>query len=174
MKPVYIIVFFYISCFGQSGKKRLNMDLRTSLDILFLDKKGNNLLKASTEGHFLLGEMKLFFIEKGRKIEVNDPMLDYPRRIRLINNQEDLVCLRVDANVGFSEDVILSNKDGKIGRSTSILQLNQSCTDTIITEWLAGPKQLLITKAWYNGRLVYSVTEGIKSLKYGDGFIIIK
>lgn len=150
------------------------MHVRSSLDIVFLNSKGENLLNESTPGHFSFAEMKLFFIKGKEKVEVNNPRLDSPKGINVINEQKDLIRLRVLANVGYLEDIISDNGKFKTGKSIALLQVNNKVTDTIKTQWESGPQYLLITKAWYNDKLVYDTSLKLNSMKYGDGFTITK
>jgi len=149
-----------------------SMHIRENLKIVFLNKSGQNLVDPLTVNRLQFEKMRLFFLENNEKIEVYNPMLDSPRGLHL-NDKEAPYFIAVSANISKGE--VLSDKNGiKTGQSTALLQLNDSITDTIKTEWQSGPGYVLITKTWYNGILVYDVANPQNGIENGDGFKITK
>jgi len=82
--------------------------------------------------------------------------------------------LVVSANVGYQGDIITDQGEVKTGQSTARLELDKNLIDTIKTEWESGKQYLRITKAWYNGELVYDIKNKLNGLKNAHGFVIIK
>jgi len=52
------------------------MEVRGNLEIVLLNKQGQNLLMNTTPGHYSTEKMKLYFLEYGKKTEVNRPGSD--------------------------------------------------------------------------------------------------
>ncbi len=147
--------------------------IKGDLNIVYLNSQGQDLLNRSTSDFYPMDKMKLYYLENGKKVELNNGMMDAPRGLSLITESTP-ARLVVFVNVGFEGDVISNNGDLKTGLSTTLLEIHRQLTDTIKTQWEKSGSSTYITKSWYNSKLVYDVKTGLTGLEGLDGFVITK
>ncbi|MBE8713123.1 hypothetical protein C4F49_05485 [Sphingobacterium sp. KB22] len=147
-----------------------NMNLQSILNIVYLNKDGDNLLSDATIKRYDRNRIKLFYILHGEKTLVNNVWSKIPNGFLVV---EDNPCrLEVLFNIGAKEDLV-EIKDGvETGVSNTIIEINDTIIDKVKLEWEKSSTYLLITKAWYNGFLVYDVKNNINGLKGMDGFVV--
>jgi hypothetical protein len=168
----YLIVLLSLSSCSKNEQVINSPPVRASLDIVYLNKQGQNLLDESTPDQYSPDKMKLYFIERGIKTQVNNQMSDRPSGISFI--KELPIRISVLANVGYADDVISESSYEKIGQSTALLQIDDNLIDTIKTEWESGRSGHMIMKAWHNGKLVYDVRAGVNGLVGLEGYVVTK
>ena len=84
-------------------------------------------------------------------VVVFDTNMQLHRNIRLVTETSPY---RIGIGTYDGLEGIISDVDGvKNGYSTAYLELNNTDTDTIKTEWEAGDNYFINTKVWYNGVL---------------------
>jgi hypothetical protein len=165
-----LLLLVFSSCVKDKQTPICCISLRGGLDVVYLNKQGQNLLDQSTPNYYSVDKMKLYFLEKGKKTLVDNPTSDSPSGITLTKDLP--IRVKVLANVGYKDDVVSDNGTMKVGQSTALLQIDENVTDTIKTEWESGDGHLLVMKGWYNSKLVYDVKAGLPSLEKTDGFVL--
>ncbi|MCK5537951.1 MAG: hypothetical protein KAI79_14080 [Bacteroidales bacterium] len=148
-----IIIFSLLSCEKTEIEiENENVYLDTGVDAIYFNSLGQNMLDSNTLGSFIFDNIKQYYLDEGKKIEIYDSTIltEYPRDIYL-HEQNDTLILRILTHV--SSEKFLYEKDGlKYGETITYLKLTDEITDTIKTEWSFG--QLTTnTKIWYNGVL---------------------
>ena len=65
--------------YGQkTAKTKQTAYVNINIDIAYKDKAGNDLLDSSNKIHFSAKDITVYNIEKGEKLKVNKPKMDYP------------------------------------------------------------------------------------------------
>src|ERR1700757_3025938 len=96
-------------------KTKQNAYVNINIDIAYKDKAGNDLLDSSNKTHFSTKDITIYNIEKGEKVKVNKPKMDYPNNHFMYrDNATSTNLLRVFIE---AEEVLV--------------QLNATTTDTI-------------------------------------------
>ncbi len=122
------------------------------LEFHIKNANGLDLLNSSTANYFIFDSIKQFNDINGEIIEVYNPNLDFPRGLFLITetNPYSLRVFTTTDGLGINGDEV------RTGQTITYLKLNNSDTDTILTEWRKTNKSTTISKAWYNGDLIES------------------
>jgi hypothetical protein len=120
----------------------------TNIDIVYVDKVGNDLLDSGNTVHFSAKDITVYNIEKGEKVKVNKPKMDYP------NNH---FIFRDEATGKNHLRVFLEAE-------TVLLQLNTTTTDTIKCKIKKAKGSTHITKVWYNGKLVWQFGKDVSQV----------
>ena len=111
--------------------------LNINFDIAYKDKQGNDLLDSSNEKHYNASEITLYYEEKGEKIKIDKPHMDYPNDHFMYKDEATKTnLLRV-----FLE------------KETVLLKLDAKTTDTIKCTIKRTKGNTHIEKMWYNGVL---------------------
>lgn len=172
-KIVYGVLLLLLSSCGKDNPKICCMNVQGTLNIVYKNAQGQNLLDESTPGHYSTDDMKLFHIIAGQKKVVYNYNLDVPKGMSVI--KEGIARLHVGFNLNDEGDIIHKDKKVTRGESTSIIQLNESVIDTVKIQWESKPGSLMITKAWHKDKLVFDPSNKINGLdNYLEGFVIQK
>ena len=128
-------------------KKSSDMEFfDTAINIIYQDTVGNDLLDTATASHYVVANMRLFYLINGEKVEFFKSNLDYPRGIRLLDYADtfkDTLILGVFPYEG-------EGTESEIFETTTFLQLSDTDTDTIRCEMKKTENALYTTKVWYN------------------------
>jgi hypothetical protein len=119
-----------------------------NIDIAYKDKAGNDLLDSSNDVHFSAKDITLYNMEKGEKVKVNKPRMDYP------NNH---FIYRDDATNTNHLRIFLETE-------TVLVQLNATITDTIKSEIKKTKGNTHLVKVWYNGKLVWELGKDVSQV----------
>jgi len=117
-----------------------------NIDIVYKDKAGNDLLDSNNKVHFSTKDIIIYNIEKGEKIKVNKPKMDYP------NNH---FIYRDDATGKNHLRVFLEAEE-------VLVQLSATTTDTIKCSIKKTKGNTHLTKMWEHGKDVSQVITIIK------------
>ena len=124
-----------------SGKKMTHTkqaySVNVNFDLVYRDKEGHDLLDSSNERHFSASAITLYYLEKGEKVKINKPHMDYP------NDQfmyTDAATRTNHLRVFLEKEVVL-------------IQLDAKTTDTIKCTFSKTKGNTHIEKMWYNGVL---------------------
>jgi hypothetical protein len=110
-----------------------------NIDIAYKDKAGNDLLDSGNTIHFSTKGITIYNMEKGVKVKVNKPKMDYPNNYFI-----------------YRDDVTGSNHLRVfLETETVLIQLNQATTDTIKCGIKKTKGNTHLTKVWYNGKLIW-------------------
>lgn len=165
MKQLIILltIFIVMSCDKETNEPD-SFVLSANVDIIYLNKTGDDLLNHTTDEYFQIDSMKLFYIIEGEVIEVYDPNMASPRNIMLMTETTPNR-LRIFTPDNINE--FTSEKDGiKYGTAITLLKLTDIDTDTIKTGWsYKEGKYFVIDKVWYNDVLQESVDSVITVVK---------
>jgi hypothetical protein len=173
MKRLYFALLLLLTACGKDNPSTCCMNVQGTLNIVYKNAQGQNLLDETTPGHYSTEDMKLFHIIAGQKKMVYNYNLDAPKGMSVI--KEGIARLHVGFNLNDEGDIIHKDKKVTIGESTSIIQLNESVIDTVKVQWESKPGSLMITKAWHKHRLVFDPSTKINGLdNYLEGFVIQK
>jgi hypothetical protein len=111
--------------------------VNVNFDLVFKDKKGNDLLDSTNEKHFSASDITLFYVEKGEKVKINKPNMDYPNDHFMYKDEATKINhLRV-----FLE------------REEVLIKLDDKTTDTIKCVIKKTKGNTHVEKLWYNGIL---------------------
>ena len=123
----------------KTTKTKSTAYININIDLVYKDKDGNDLLDSNNTVHFSTKDITVYNIEKGEKVKVNKPKMDYP------NNH---FMYRDDATSTNHLRVFLEAE-------TVLLQLNATTTDKIKSEIKKTKGNTHLVKVWYNGKLVW-------------------
>jgi hypothetical protein len=132
----------------KSMKTKQNAYVNINIDIAYKDKAGNDLLDSSNKPHFSTQDITIYNIEKGEKVKVNKPKMDYP------NNH---FMYRDDATSTNLLRVFLEAEE-------VLIQLNSVVTDTIKCAIKKTKGNTHLTKVWYNGKLVWEFGKDVSQV----------
>lgn len=128
-----LVLLFSKTVFSQQHKAVMNIDF----DLVFKDKKGNDLLNPATAKAYNKDKIALYYIENGIKVKIDKPGMDYP------NNH----FIYKEGGMKYNHLRVFLDKE------VILLQLSETQTDTI--KCIIG-RQIGITrveKVSYNGVL---------------------
>ncbi len=181
MKKLRLIalILFIMSC-GKKEQKVIidtNLDERIeseegtvgavvncTLDLIFQDNYGNDLLNPNTPNYIVYEDMKLFYLIKDEKVQISGSGMESFMNLTIIRRNPNII--RISTNT-YEVDSIHVN-----GKSTTLLQIDEKTTDTIVSEWLFlrngttninvdGGSAIINTKAWYNSNAMMLDTTNI-------------
>jgi len=115
----------------QDNSNPKEMFIETHFEFSIQDSESKDLLDPNVINHFSHQMIKVFSFEEGEK-----KLIDDNTNPNFISNER-----------GFY--TILLNTTSEI----TLLQLSETITDTIKTEWVKGSNYYYNTKMWYNGEL---------------------
>lgn len=157
MKKIIFIIttLLLISC--SKDKPIPGFILDSSLDIFLKNSEGQDLLNTSA---FNPANFKVYYLINGQKIEVNNPMMGYPRGFLVSNENPKFV--RIFMNDLETELI-----------PTTYIEWNTTDTDTIQTFYTRTENKVVYNKVWLNGSLVLG--EGVVSTTpTGVGITLVK
>ena len=122
------------------------------VEIAYKDKQGTDLLDPTKQNSFTTNTIHVYNVSNGKKTEVNYPNYDFPHNFRIYKN-DDLATFYLSLT---------------IETDTTLLELNNSITDTVtcIAEKSNGIGRL--KKVWYNGVMEWD------NIANPQGFTIVK
>lgn len=129
---VLIIPLIITNCKKEPSK---SVVVTMHVDIAYQNKSGNDLLDSTIQNAFLTKNIHVYNVTKGIKKEVYYPTADYPHNFE-IYKQDNLT--------PFYLRLFLET-------DTTLLELNQSITDTITCISERSNGNFLLKKLWYNG-----------------------
>ncbi len=131
-----IILILLISSFILSNCRDKSKDVIVSaeMDINYRNSKGEDLLDTSVYGHFLVNDIHVYNVVNGLKKEVDYPNFTYPHNFFIYKN---------DSSSEFFLRVFIET-------DTTLLQLNQSITDSIVCVIDKSNGNEILRKLWYN------------------------
>jgi len=132
----------------KAAKTKKSVYVNINIDIAYKDKAGNDLLDSSNKVHFSTKDITIYNIEKGEKVKVNKPKMDYP------NNH---FMYRDDATGENHLRVFLEAE-------TVLIQLNTTITDTIKCEVKKTKGNTHLVKVWYNGKPVWEFGKDVSQV----------
>lgn len=156
-KLVFLTISILImSCSHEDNTEPNGFVKSVGVEFNILNQKGDDLLNPATSGYLPLENMKLYYLINGKKIEVYDPNMAYPRNIGLI---KETTPYRLGIGTYDGEDGLVNEEnDIKTGIAIAYLELSEEITDTIKTEWESKVGKYFVNKrVWYNGELQESV-----------------
>ena len=129
-----IIAIFLVNCKKEPGK---GVVVSTYMNITYIDNAGRDLLDPSTPNYFSASGIHVFNFVKGIKKEVYHTNYDLPQNFNIyksdpLKNNSMMLSFETD---------------------TTLLQLNQSTTDTITCIIDKSNGSWILKKVWYNGDL---------------------
>jgi len=150
-----LLGFSLLLTIGCGPHPSINPHVCTSIDLVaevrLLNGKGENLLDPTTTGYYDQSYIKLFYVSKGVKTEVYNPMLDTPRNFKIIDNGigEPLILLYLNANTS------------DLDWSTTLVQWTERDVDTlraqIVSTHSGGCESTYFSKVQYNGQTKYDM-----------------
>ena len=164
---VLLTVLITMSCTEETNEPD-SFVLSANVEIIFLNKAGDDLLNPLTNGHLAMDEMQLYYLINDERIEAQfyDPQIggDDNKGMMLIT---ETTPYRLRIFTPENIDEFTSETDGiKYGTAVTYLELTENDTDTIKTEWsYKEAKAFTIYKVWYNDVLQESVDSVITVVK---------
>jgi len=120
-------------------KTKKSTYININIDLAYKDKTGNDLLDSNNAVHFSAKDIIIYNIEKGEKLKVNKPKMDYP------NN-----------HFIYQDDATSTNHLRVFLEAEEVLvQLNATTADTIKCEVKKTKGNIHLVKVWYNGKLTW-------------------
>jgi hypothetical protein len=132
----------------KSMKTKQTAYVNINIDIAYKDKAGKDLLDSNNVIHFSTKDITIYNIEKGEKIKVNKPKMDYP------NNH---FIYRDDATSTNYLRVFLEAEE-------VLVQLNATITDTIKCEIKKTKGNIHLVKVWYNNKLAWEFGKDVSQV----------
>jgi len=142
--------------------------LSVGVEFNLLDRQGNDLLNSNNENSYSAEDMKLFYLINGELVlaHKHQPDIGWHNGIMHISETTPY-SLKVFTNSDF--DNYTSEENGiKKGEHIAYLQLNETDTDTIKTQWESGNHYFVNRKVWYNGK------EKSQEINENKGFFVMK
>jgi hypothetical protein len=145
----YWLGFFALLLFGC----KLNIEPTVvDLEIHFLlkDKNGNNLYDSATANHYHFGDIRVYYMDGDRKVEVYNPNLDYPRNVFSIQEGSIPAIIRFFPYEGSSSETEVT---------TNLIQWEQGDVDTVLTAIRKDVKAPLKVVTIKNRKLIVKLEE---------------
>ncbi|MBE9466761.1 MAG: hypothetical protein IMY72_00400 [Bacteroidetes bacterium] len=142
---VLVISIFLLSACQKEESNQFNLD--TSFSMSVLDKNNNDLLNPNNNNSFKEENIKILYLIDGEKIEVNKPMLDYPKGFRIFEHENEY---RI---------AIFPNNESILKFPITYIIWNSTERDTIKCEIQGTDKSEICKKIWYNGALTWDSSE---------------
>jgi hypothetical protein len=157
----YLLGFFVLVMFGCNHKIEPTV---VDLEVHFLlkDKNGNNLYDSPTVDHYHFDEIRVFYMDGDKKVEVYYPNLDYPRNVLSIQEGSIPAIIRFFPYEGTSSETELT---------TNLIQWKQGDVDTVLTTIRKEGQSRFVDKVTVNG--VDKYVEGITppAVAFGNAWV---
>jgi hypothetical protein len=149
---------FFSSCHHDDGPTIIDL----SICLWVRDASGKNLLDSTTQGYLKQKDIRVFYLEDGKKKEFYNASLDVPRNFSIFKND--------------------GNGEWVFGLGAYESKSNQTDTTTVFVQWRAGLEDTLkceitkvgyssfCTKVWYNDALKFDDATA-KSVTWGNGIV---
>lgn len=143
----YLIIAMMVFFSCQKEKDNYTMD--TAIDFSFIDDSGHDLLDNSSENHYDINFIKLYYLVDGVSTEVNAPNLDYPKGFFKSNElRNGRYFMRLFPNQS-------NDQNSTAFETITYLQLKSADIDTIKCEFSKSTNSLICEKVIYNGSTVW-------------------
>ena len=139
-----IAISLLLLIMGGCKKEKNNIDLiiDNSVNVLYKNDLGNNLLDSTTSNYYSYANMHMFYLDNGVKKEYYNGKMDAPKGIRILKDTTgEYVLAFYFHGYGVNDTVI------------NFLQLSDTDTDTLVGIFDHYSNGVILTKAWYNGVL---------------------
>lgn len=149
----------FISCAHPEAITGVTID--TYFDLFVKNNNGHNLLNPNTLGYFNPDQIRIYYGQNGKKVEVYNPNLDSPRGFKITKNE---------GNNEYFIRIFQSDASVEKEKITTYIQWRSGLEDTIQTQ-IAKPNtsNILTSKIWYNGKLMYDVNTAPSYVDWGNG-----
>jgi len=142
-------------------------NMNSVVHILYMNKKGQDLLNDSTSSHYIHKDIKLYYIKNGKK--VSEKVGNSPGDAGVIEKgQVSTKKLKPKQRYVLAVGTQL-RYNSKKGTTTTLIELQKGEVDTLKTQYESGGDYFTLTKAWYNGQLKWQGGAG-----ESVGFIVTK
>jgi hypothetical protein len=140
-----IIGLLALSCStdNKNDLSSTNYDVGLSFKVTSVD--GTDLLNPANPNSFLKENIKIYYIRNNVKVEVYNPNLDNPRNFSIVPPSQSGLNY-------YYFDMALNNQT--LQNAITIIEWNNTDSDTIRANFDAGNNYMLLSKAWYNEVLV--------------------
>lgn len=151
--------FMFVSCKKPESITGVTID--TYVDLFLKNSNGQNLLNPTTPGYFSSDQIRIYYIQNEKKVEVYNPNLDFPRGFKISKNEGNSeYFIRV-----FQNDVYVDKE-----KVTTYIQWRSDLEDTLQTQISKSNSSTIFTaKIWYNGKLKYDVDTSPTYVDWGNG-----
>jgi hypothetical protein len=147
MKKLITIIIGLLALSCSTDNKNVldsgNYDVGLSFKVTSVD--GTDLLNPNNPNSFLKENIKIYYIKNNVKIEVYDPNLDNPRNFSVVPPSQ--------SGLNYYYFGIALNSQ-TLENAITIIEWDNTDSDTIRTNFDAGNNYMLLSKAWYNEVLV--------------------
>lgn len=148
-----------MSCSKDDSLNNPNFNLEDQVYLSYKNAKGESLLDPSTENTYNVENMKLFYQIDSELVEVNSD--NFPRGSVELTIPNEYNSLTVFTNSS-KDNLIEQTSEYDIVENIAYLQLTETDTDTIKTHSKSSQNYFLLSKVWYNDKLVWErETEGV-------------
>lgn len=137
---ILLLGMMALSCESENPTNAAVMD--TGVEIAIYDTSGTDLLNPNNPNAFQAEEIKLFYKIDGERVEVFNPMMDYPRNFFIFQHENEYR-IRIFLNI---------NRNAS--RPVTYIQWNETDTDTLKAEFRYPNSSVISEKVWFNGEPV--------------------
>ena len=140
-----IIGLLALSCSTDNKNDLSSSNYNVGLPFKVTSVDGTDLLNPANTNSFLKENIKIYYIRNNVKVEVYDPNLDNPRNFSIVPPSQSGLNY-------YYFDLALNNQT--LQNAITIIEWNNTDSDTIRANFDAGNNYMILSKAWYNEVLV--------------------
>ena len=144
-KLILVISIFLLSACQKKDNNEFVLD--TGFCMIVLDENNNDLLNPNNNNSFKEENIKIIYLIDGNEIEVNKPMLDYPKGFRIFEHKNEYRL------------VIFPNNDIDTEFPITYIIWNGTDRDTVKCEIRRTDNSEICRRIWYNGELTWDSSE---------------
>jgi len=139
------LLFLLALTFGCKKSNSGDIDISAATNILLLDAQGNNLLVSPAKIN--VENIQVYYVKDGQTLSAYNGLMDTPKGVKVIKNQNGQEVLRVYLNTNEEEFPL------------TLIRFSESDTDTIKATFNRKNGSVLCSKIWHNEVLKWDVTD---------------
>ncbi len=146
-KVIVLAIIALMGCKKQEvNNKQGGLNDTRFIDLSVFNSAGEDLLDPLTEGHLNIDEIKLYYEQYGKMVEIYYPLRDNPRNVLIFKAENE-----------YRADVVLNNyKD----TCNTLIAWSKDDIDTLRATYYRMPEKpeyQFLRKVWLNGGLIWDI-----------------
>jgi hypothetical protein len=159
-----ILIVFLLACDTEEPSPEM-FNLDAGVGFYVVDKNGNDLLNTENENAIKYDDITIYYLVNGEKQEFNNPDLDGTKGFSIFEPEGELTKYSIGLGL---------NTKGTEKITTTLIEWFNTDVDTIEAEIERGDNYAISTKIWFNGNVVWDVSNPeVSETKNGARFFQI-